>query len=68
MDETTLHRWQTRLLTLLRAGHEPAEIRATLLADPELQPLHAHAAGLDLHALAVAVELVAKWRPDPETG
>jgi hypothetical protein len=27
------------------------------------EPLHAHAAGLDLHALAVAVELVVKWAP-----
>ena len=61
MDDAVLHRWQTRLLSLLQAGREPAEIRAALLADPELGPLHAYAAGLDLHALAVATELVAKW-------
>lgn len=63
MDEAVLHRWQARLLELLREGGAPAAIRAALLADPELQPLHTHAAGLDLHALAVAVELVAKWSP-----
>lgn len=61
MDELVLQRWQARLLALLREGGEPASIRAALLADPELAPLHAYAAGLDLHALAVAVELVAKW-------
>ena len=61
MDDAVLHRWQARLLSLLQAGREPAEIRAALLADPELGPLHAYAAGLDLHALAVAAELVAKW-------
>jgi hypothetical protein len=61
MDEAVLHLWQARLLALLRDGGEPAAIRAALLADPELEPLYAYAAGLDLHALAVAVELVAKW-------
>ena len=63
MDEAVLHRWQARLLALLRAGDPPEAIRAALLADPELAPLHAYAAGLDLHALAVAVALVAKWSP-----
>jgi hypothetical protein len=63
MDESVLHRWQSRLLALLRDGGEPERIRAALLADPELEPLHAYAAGLDLHALAVAVELVARWAP-----
>jgi len=63
MDEATLHRWQLRLLELLHEGRDPAEIRAALLADPELEPFHAYAAGLDLHALAVATELVAKWGP-----
>jgi hypothetical protein len=62
-DEAVLHHWQARLLTLLREGGEPEAIRATLLADPELRPLHGYAAGLDLHALAVAVALVAKWAP-----
>lgn len=61
MDDAVLHRWQTRLLALLQANVDPAEVRAALLADPELAPLHAYAAGLDLHALAVAAELVAKW-------
>jgi hypothetical protein len=64
-NEEVLQRWQARLLELLRAGGDPAAIRSTLLADPELAPLHAYAAGLDLHALAVAVELVAKWAPAP---
>jgi hypothetical protein len=63
MDEAVLHRWQTRLLELLREGRAPAVIQAALLAEPELAPLHAYAASLDLHALAVAVELVAKWAP-----
>lgn len=63
--EDVLHRWQTRLLELLRAGGDPAAIRSALLADPELAPLHAYAAALDLHALAVAVELVARWSPTP---
>jgi hypothetical protein len=63
MNEHVLHRWQARLLELLREGRGPAEVRAALLADSELQPLHAYAAGLDLHALAVAAELVAKWGP-----
>jgi hypothetical protein len=63
MDEAVLHRWQTRLLALLREGRAPAEVRAALLADPKLAPLHAYAAGLDLHALAVATELIAKWGP-----
>lgn len=63
MDEALLHRWQSRLLALLREGGEPEAIRAALLADPELGPLHAYAAGLDPHALAVAVELVARWAP-----
>lgn len=68
VDEPVLHLWQTRLLMLLRAGESPAAIRAALLADPELRSLHAHAAELDLHALAVAVELVAKWGPAAEAG
>ena len=46
MDDAVLHRWQARLLALLQAGRDPAEIRAALLADPELGPLHAYAAGL----------------------
>jgi hypothetical protein len=65
MDDAVLHRWQTRLLALLQEGREPADVRAALLADPELRPLHAYAAGLDLHALAVATELVAKWGSSP---
>lgn len=65
MDEEVLRCWQARLLELLRAGEEPAAIRAALLADPRLAPLQAYAASLDLHALAVAVELVAKWAPGP---
>lgn len=65
MDDAVLHRWQVRLLELLREGKAPAEIRAALLADPELRPLHAYAAGLDPHALVVAAELVAKWGPAP---
>ncbi len=64
MDEAILHRWQARLLALLREGLAPAAIRDALLADPELAPLHAYARGLDLHAVVVATELVAKWSPD----
>lgn len=66
LDEEVLRRWQARLLELLRAGGDPAAIRSALLADPRLAPLRAYAAGLDLHALAVAVELVAKWAPRDE--
>lgn len=66
MDEAVLHRWQARLLALLRGGSAPAAIREALLADPELAPLHGYARGLDLHALLVAAELVAKWSPDRE--
>lgn len=66
VDEEVLRRWQTRLLELLREGGAPATIRSALLADPRLVPLRAYAAGLDLHALAVAVELVAKWAPRDE--
>ncbi|MCX4239923.1 multinuclear nonheme iron-dependent oxidase [Paraliomyxa miuraensis] len=62
-DERVLHHWQTQLLQRLLEGQPPETIRAALLADPELRPLHAHAAGLDLHALEVARALVAKWRP-----
>lgn len=65
LSEEVLRCWQARLLELLLAGEEPTAIRAALLADPRLAPLAAYAAGLDLHALAVAVELVAKWAPGP---
>lgn len=61
MDEATLARWQSRLLQLLRDGLPPEAIREALVRDPELSPLREHAEALDLHALHVATELVAKW-------
>jgi hypothetical protein len=64
MDEAALARWQARLLELLRRGEPPEAIRRALVHDPELEVLRDRANALDLHALVVAGELVAKWRPD----
>lgn len=64
MDEASLHRYQQRLLELLRQGLAPEAIRAALLADPQLSSLRAYLEGLDLHALVVATELIARWSPD----
>lgn len=65
MTEEVLHRYQRRLLELLRRGEPPAAIRAALLADMRLAPLRSYIRGLDLHALVVATELVAKWSVPP---
>lgn len=64
MDEAELARWQARLLEMLRRGEPPEAIRRALENDPELAALRDRAKALDLHALVVAGELVAKWRPD----
>ena len=61
MDEEVLGRYQRRLVELLREGIEPEAIRAALVATPELSPLRRYLEGLDLHALAVATALVARW-------
>ena len=61
MDDAVLRCYQRRLLELLRDGGEPEAIRSALLAEPELVPLKSYIEGLDLHGLAVATELVAKW-------
>lgn len=64
LDEAALARWQARLLGLLREGWSPEAIRAALAADPELAVCKEYAEALDLHALVVATQLVARWRPD----
>lgn len=53
--------YQRALLRLLHDGAGPDEIRATLLADSDLVVLRDYIMSLDLHALVVARELVARW-------
>jgi len=61
MDDDVLRCYQRRLVELLREGVEPEAVRAALLATPQLASLRSYIEGLDLHALAVATALVAKW-------
>ena len=56
-------RYQAALLGLLREDMPASTLRDTLLADPTLAELAEYIASLDLHALVVARELVAKWHP-----
>lgn len=66
MDEGVLHRYQARLIELLREGVEPERVRAELVAEPELASLRSYVQGLDLHALSVAKTIVAKWSPSAD--
>jgi len=56
-------RFQAALLRLLRQDLPAPTIRDRLHADPTLSELADYIASLDLHALAVAQALVAKWHP-----
>lgn len=53
--------YQRALLRLLHDGAGPEEVRTKLLADPDLVELSDYIMSLDLHALVVARELVARW-------
>ena len=61
MDEATLAAYQKALLICLRDGATPAQVRARMLADPQLAPLHDYVRTLDDDALVIARQLVAKW-------
>jgi hypothetical protein len=61
VDEATLAHYQRVLLTRLRAGDAPEELRRALLADPGLQDARGYVMQLDDDALRVAVLLVAQW-------
>lgn len=61
LDEALLARHQHHLVTRLREGGEPESIVDALLGEPSLAPLHDYVASLDLHAVAVAAGLVARW-------
>ena len=61
MDEATLAHYQRALLTCLRDGDDPAQVRARLSSDPKLAALREYIASLDDDALLVARQLVGKW-------
>jgi hypothetical protein len=56
-----LLRYQKKLAALLDEGATPDAIRAALLADPDLAPLHAYVRDMDDRALEVATQLRRTW-------